>query len=184
MKFYKEWLPLEKKQFRIVSMLADKGKYEGNLSELCDYFLESRQTKNRNAIRESIYKLRDSGFITVHQRGRTLTIEAIPKDEEIEISKEWYDEIRLRPPSQRSVSWEAVLKVLLWAHTNNYEDVITNKQIEMDLNISSSVICSAKGVLDEEFGAIVREKVSEKIGENEFKTIGQHLSGSAFWNKN
>ena len=36
--FYREWLPLNKKEFRILAMLADfGGEYHGNLTDMCRY---------------------------------------------------------------------------------------------------------------------------------------------------
>ena len=45
--FYREWLPLNKKEFRILAMLADfGGEYHGNLTDMCRYFSVSPQHKN------------------------------------------------------------------------------------------------------------------------------------------
>lgn len=43
--FYREWLPLNKKEFRILAMLADfGGEYHGNLTDMCRYFSVSPET--------------------------------------------------------------------------------------------------------------------------------------------
>lgn len=181
--FYKEWLPLDKKEFRILTMLAVEGKFEGNLSDICrnKYFLVTPQTKTRNQIRTSINNLSDNGFIKCGKSGRSYILEIIPKEEGIEIPNEWVDQIKMRDSDNLSVGWESILKVLLWICENTYENIITNEMIAMSTNLSASVICSAKNVLQKEFGAIRRSRVSEKVGENTFRNLGQHLSANGFW---
>ena len=85
--------------------------------------------------------------------------------------------------SSENVAWEQVLKVLLWV-CNNKEPVIQNQMIADDLQVSVSTIGCAKNVLEYEYAAIRRRKVSEKIGDDFFRTIGQELEASAWWNDN
>ena len=62
--FYREWLPLNKKEFRILAMIADfGGEYHGNLTDMCRYFSVSPQHKNREALREAIRRLTDRHYI-------------------------------------------------------------------------------------------------------------------------
>ena len=182
--FYREWFPLPKGEFRIMAMLADKGQFRGNLSSLCRYFFVSPQTQNRDALREQISSLEKKGFITVQQAGRTYTLTAVPKAQRIEIAREHYESIRTRIKSAKgeSVAWENVLKVYLWAWENDYDSIITNQMIRDDLGLSDGVICSAKNVLDREFGAIHRKKVSRLMWNGEIHTQGQNIGASAFWN--
>lgn len=167
-----------------MAMLADKGQFRGNLSDLCRYFFVSPQTQNRNNLRDQISALEQKGFITVQRTGRTFTLTAVPKAQRIEIAREHYERIRARqrPSDGNSVAWECVLKVYLWAWENNYDSIITNQMIREDLDLSDGVICAAKNVLDREFGAIHRRKVSHKIWNGEIHTQGQNIGGSAFWN--
>ena len=182
--FYREWFPLPKGEFRIMAMLADKGQFRGNLSDLCRYFFVSPQTQNRNNLRDQISALEQKGFITVQRTGRTYTLTAVPKAQRIEIAREHYERIRARsrPSEGESVAWECVLKVYLWAWENDYNSIITNQMIREDLDLSDGVICSAKNVLDREFEAIHRRKVSEKVWNGEIHTKGQNLGASSFWN--
>lgn len=182
--FYREWFPLPKGEFRIMAMLADKGQFSGNLSDLCRYFFVSPQTQNRNNLRDQISALEQKGFITVQRTGRTYTLTAVPKAQRIEIAREHYERIRARqrPSDGNSVAWECVLKVFLLAWENDYDSIITNQMIREDLALSDGVICAAKNVLDREFGAIHRRKVSHKIWNGEIHTQGQNIGGSAFWN--
>lgn len=182
--FYREWFPLPKREFRILAMLADKGQFNGNLSDLCRYFFVNPQTATRNRLANQINSLEEQGYIKVERKGRTYTLTAIPKVEIIKIAREHFELIRTRTrtPDGESVAWENVLKVYLWALENNFDNIITNQMIQDDLLLSAGVICSAKNVLDREFGAIHRQKVSKLMPDGEIHTIGQNLGTSAFWN--
>ncbi len=181
MKFSKEWLSLDKMEFRIMTMISDKGKFEGNLADICRYFDTQPQQKTRAQYRIAIAKLVDKGFIeeTVNGRTRTLTTKQPTQDTLIEINDEWYQIIRSQGWKE-DVSWEAVLKVLLWAITNDAEMIITNKMIEEATSLSSTVICSAKKVLAR-FGAIKRERITEKVDDDLYMTLGQYITSSAIW---
>ena len=182
--FYREWFPLPKGEFRILAMLADKGQFNGNLSDLCRYFFVNPQTATRNRLANQINSLEEQGYIKVKRKGRTYTLTAIPKARIIKIAREHYELIRTRTrtPDGESVAWENVLKVYLWALENNFDNIITNQMIQDDLLLSAGVICSAKNVLDREFGAIHRQKVSKLTSDGEIYTIGQNIGASAFWN--
>ncbi len=181
--FYREWFPLPKGKFRILAMLADKGQFNGNLSDLCRYFFVNPQTATRNRLANQINSLEEQGYIKVKRKGRTYTLTAIPKARIIKIAREHYELIRTRTrtPDGESVAWENVLKVYLWALENNFDNIITNQMIQDDLLLSAGVICSAKNVLDREFGAIHRQKVSKLTSDGEIYTIGQNIGASAFW---
>ena len=60
--FYKEWFPLPKGEFRILAMLADKGQFSGNLSDLCRYFFVNPQTATRNRLANQINSLEEQGY--------------------------------------------------------------------------------------------------------------------------
>lgn len=181
--FYREWFPLPKGEFRILALLADKGQFNGNLSDLCRYFFVNPQTATRNRLANQINSLEEQGYIKVKRKGRTHTLTAIPKARIIKIAREHYELIRTRTrtPDGESVAWENVLKVYLWALENNFDNIITNQMIQDDLLLSAGVICSAKNVLDREFGAIHRQKVSKLTSDGEIYTIGQNIGASAFW---
>lgn len=178
--FYKEWLPLNKKDFRILAMLADQGEFNGNLSDLCRYFSLSPQTSNRTQLRTSIDLLTRAGFIQCGHRGRRYTLTVVPKEEEIEIPREWFLTLLHHDYTSESVAWEQVLKVYLWIAANDLP-VITNALIVEDPSISTSTIGCAKNVLQKEYNAIIRKQVSEKFGDS-FQTIGQEIVANAWWN--
>lgn len=180
--FFWDWIPLDKKEFRILAMLADVGTYEGNLTALCRYFSLNPQSSTRNQLRNSIDTLAEKGYIRKEQRGRTYILNAIPipKGRTIGIKRKWFVAVRDHQYQSASVSWEAIIKVLLWliGHTGI---VFTNAEMAEDLHISVSTIGEAKKVLETDFQAIVRDYVSVKVGENLFQRIGQIVDVCAWW---
>ena len=181
--FYAEWLPLDKKEFRILAMLADKGTFIGNLSDICRYFNLTATSQTRNKLRDSIELLQSQHFINSNLKGRTYNLSLIPKESELKIPQEWYEALLSHSYSADSVAWEMVLKTLLWIllYSDNGEQVLTNEWIASELNTSVSTICSAKNVLEKDFEAILRERVSIKLSEGHFMNIGQHITPCAWW---
>lgn len=182
MTFYREWLPLDKKDFRILAMLADKGEFTGTLSDLCDYFSLSRQTRNRNQLRDSIQKLQEQGFINSQINGRTYTLRAIPKGKDIELPRRWAEPIIQHEYASEPVAWENVLKVFVWIHQNR-APLITNADIARELNISTDTITSAKNVLDKDFHSIIREIEKITLADGSKRNIGQRLGAVAEWSE-
>ena len=179
--FFLEWLALPKAEFRIVAMLAEQGgTYSGNLSDMCRYFSVTPQSRNREQLQTAIESLTSKGFLTSEKLGRTYHLKLIPKAKEITIHREWAQRIISHDYSSESVSWEAVLKVLLWI-VQNEQPIVTNAMLAAALNISPSTIGSAKNVLEKEYEAITRKRVSEKLGDDFFMVIGQELAASAWW---
>lgn len=181
MVFFHEWLRLEKKDFRILAMLADKAEFSGNLSDLCEYFSLSRQSSNRQNLRDSIQKL-TGDFVECEVRGRTYTLRAIPKEKKIEIPRRWTIPIIQHQYNLESVSWENVLKVLIWIFENR-KPIITNAEIAKDLQISVDSITSAKNVLERELKAILREIERIEFEDGSKRNIGQRLSAIAEWSE-
>ena len=185
MTFFREWLHLPKSDFRILAMLADIGTFEGSLSDLCRCFSLAPQTKNRNKLKESIQHLSSSGFIVHKEDGRRHQLSLIPQEHGIEFPRSWYEILKQHDYTSESVSWEAVMKVALWIQDNQLP-VVKNDMIAQDLRISVGTIGSAKNVLEREYQAITRKKVSEKIGEDPqgqalYRSIGQELKSCAWW---
>ena len=80
--FYGEWLPLDKKLFRILVMLADVGEINRNLSDIYRYLVpeaQTVQTKQRNGIKEAIEELSKLGFLTYKKSGRNYDISKVPQ---------------------------------------------------------------------------------------------------------
>lgn len=179
--FYAEWLPLPKNQFRILAMLADKGTFTGNLSDMCRYFSLNPQDKTRKSLRASIDTLTEQNYIVSSLTNRTYTLTAVPKEQKIAVPRVWVQILRDHNYTSESVAWEQVLKVYLWVWDTDNDTVVKNNMIADDLNISVSTIGSAKNVLEKEYKAITREYISEKLGENYYRRIGQKLTACAWW---
>ena len=105
------------------------------------------------------------------------------KESKIEIPQKWYEALLSHSYDADSVAWEMVLKTLLWVlrYSDNGEQVLTNEWIASELNTSVSTICSAKNVLEKDFEAIVRERVSIKLSEDHYMNIGQKITPCAWW---
>lgn len=71
--------------------------------------------------------------------------------------------------------------MLLWLIAHNPEAIITNQQIADDLDVSVSVVVSAKNVLEKDFEAIVKQMISDKLDEDVFVRRGQKIELSAWW---
>jgi len=180
--FYSEWLGVEKNQFRILSLLAPTGEFKGNLSDMCRTLNISVQTKNRNAIKESIGNLAAGGHISCVQNGRTYSLKTVQKETVIEIPTEWLDRIMNHNYSTEKVSWQAVLKVLLWIIQNCKKPIVTRIEIAEDIDIGVDTISSALNVLEKDFNAIIRKSVIKQTDNGEYKCIGLELQPVAWWN--
>lgn len=179
--FYSEWLPLPKAEFNVLTMLAEQGgSFSGNLSDMCGYFRLSLQQKNRETFRSAIESLSSNGYITSKVEGRTYHLTLIPKANEIKIFKRLVQSIVAHDYTSEPVAAAPMIKVMLWI-IHNKKPVITNREIANDLNISESTICSAKNVLQKEYEAIRRKKVSKKVSENLFVTLGQEIQSGAWF---
>lgn len=178
--FYLEWLGVDKNQFRILSLLAPTGKFKGNLSDMCRSLHISTQTVNRNKLREDILLLAEGGYITSEQNGRTYSLKANTKETVIKIPTDWLVRIMNHEYTSEKVSWQAVLKVLLWTYTNSNPEV-TRSDIAVDLNIGEDSITSALNVLERDLNAITREQVIKETENGEFRCVGLEIIPTAWW---
>ena len=179
--FYWEWLPLPKAEFNILAMLAEQGgSFSGNYSDMMRYLGVTRQNNNRQTLRAAVESLAAAGFITHRSQGRTQILKILPKATEIPLPRAWVQSVIRHDYSGESVAFTQVLRVFMWIAENKM-DIVTNDMIAADLNISASTVVSAKNVLEREYENITKRKVSEKLGENIFRTLGQELAAGAWW---
>ena len=178
--FYKEWLPFGKGEFRILTLLAQKGSLSANLSDLCRYLSLDPQTKNRRKLQNSIETLSAAEMIKCSKSERLLNLELVPKAERIVIAREWFEELTNREYSV-SVSREAVLKVFLWI-TDNKGELFTNDMMSEDLRLSVTTLNCAKRVLSSDFDAIMRELITTKIAAGIFHRQGQIINVNQWLN--
>ena len=179
--FYWEWIPLPKAEFNVLAMIAEQGgSFSGNYSDMCRYLGVTPQNRNRTAQKTAIESLVSHGFISCESRGRTLTLTVIPKATEIRLPRLWVQSVIQHDYSSQSVAFAPVLKVFMWIAHNNLS-VVTNGMIAEDLNVSVSTVVSAKNVLEHEYENITKRKISEKIGNDVFRNLGQELAAGAWW---
>lgn len=179
--FYLEWLPLPKAEFNILAMLAEQGgSFSGNYADMCRYLAVTPQSRNREQLRSAIENITSKGFITCESRGRTRHLRLIPKATAVELPRLWVQSVIRHDYSSESVAFAHVLKVFMWI-VQNEQDVVTNQMIAADIGVSVSTVVSAKNVLEREYENITKRNVSEKLGENIFRTLGQELAAGAWW---
>ena len=179
--FYREWLPLPKAEFNILAMLAEQGGlFSGNYSDMCGYLGVTSQSNNRQTLRAAVESLARTGFITHESRGRTQILKVVPKATEIPLPRSWVQSVIHHDYSSESVAFAQILKVCAWIAWNEMP-IITNDMIAADLSISTSTVVSAKNVLEREYENITKKRISEKVGENFFRNLGQELRMNAWW---
>ena len=180
--FYAEWLPLEKKQFRILALLAVLEEFNGSLSDMCRHFQMTEQSRNRNALRGSIDTLAAQNFLTCKQSGRTYHLIPVPKEHEIRPLADVTQAIMRHEYNSENVAWDQVLKVYLWI-CHNKNPIITDAEISADLCISPTTIGAAKNVLEKDLNIVDRKIRAIKLNDGSFKRIGQTLETSAWWER-
>ena len=179
--FYREWLPLPKAEFNVLTMIAEQGgTFTGNWSDMCRYINLTPQDRNRKVLQAAIESLDSKGFITWDSRGRTQMLKVIPKATVIELPRQWVRSVINHDYSSESVAFAQVLKVFIWI-CDNQMDIVTNAMIADDIGMSEDTVTSAKNVLLKEYENITKRQVSEKTGWNTFRTLGQELAASALW---
>ena len=179
--FYWEWLPLPKAEFNILAMLAEQGgSFSGNYSDMCRYLGVTPQDRNRQVIRTAIESLSAAGFISHESQGRTQILTVIPRATEIPLPRLWVQSVIRHDYSGQSVAFAQVLKVFAWVVAHR-KGIVTNDMIAADLNVSASTVVSAKNVLKREYENVRQRNVSEKLGENFFRNLGQELEANAWW---
>ncbi len=180
--FYKEWQSLPTPEYKVLAMIAERGGvFTGTYADMCRYFSVTVQQRNRNVFRNSIHNLSVDGWINETSQGNTQILKIIPKEKEIKIPLELARSIINHEYASEPVSFVNVLKVYLWIVAKGKEEIVTNKMIADELGVSPSTVVSAKNVLEREYHNIKKERVSVKICEDHYKTLGQILEASAFW---
>lgn len=179
--FFREWLPLPKAEFNVLTMIAEQGgTFSGTYADMCRYLTVTPQSRNRKVLQTAIESLVSKGFISWDSSGRTQTLKVIPKATGIELPRPWVRSVINHDYSSENVAFAQVLKVFIWICGNDM-DIVTNAMIADDIGMSVDTVTSAKNVLLKEYENITKRQVSEKTGWNTFRTLGQELSASALW---
>ena len=177
-----EWLSLSKAEFKMLFMIADKGQYLGNASDMCRYFNCSPQNKNKNRLREALENLAEQNIIGFEKQKNDYVVtqlKPISQENKVCLKRKYATEI-LHHNYTQSVAWENVLKVYIWLLKVG-ENLFTNRQIGECIGVSESTVTEAKNAL-KEMGAVLINKITIKEGEQFYKCIGQKVEPSAFWN--
>ncbi|MBO5083130.1 MAG: hypothetical protein J6C06_11055 [Lachnospiraceae bacterium] len=181
LEFTEDWLPLEKCNFRIltmISVLADNHRaYRGTLKELCTELGIGNSSTNIQGIKNSLTFLENNNYIKVVKDNTRYTISlsfSAEKDKNIiKIKKEWYKLIR---ECNSDTSWENILKVFLLIYPINNNKPIKYTEMAKELNVSSQVISRSVRALQRikfDDWTFVVSTVTIKDEEGSYHTIGQ-----------
>ena len=152
LEFLEDWLPLEKCNFRIltmISVLADNNRaYRGTLKELCAELGIGNSSTNIQGIKRCIAFLEENNYIKVVQDNTrytlTLTFSAEKDKNIIKIKKEWYKLIR---KCECQASWENILKVFLLIYPLSHSKPIKYKEIGDKLGVSAPTVSKCVSAL-------------------------------------
>ena len=196
MVFYKEWISLDKRYFRLLIMISEMGgTFTGNLSDIHRTIsrnpsLVNVQTKTREEIKKAIDYLEHNKFINCTKFGRMYSLSIIPFEKQEELSNDNYEKIR-NYNFRGEVSWEETLRVYLWLYVDcisgEEKEYITQSMIESELRISTSTIGCAEKHLEKGLGAITIQYISEVVGTDEngndvYHRKGHKVTITAYWN--
>ena len=181
--FEKEWLSMEKYDFKIltlIAVLAQNGlAYRGKLKDMCEFLGVANQTNNKNKIKEAVNNLHKEGYIYFIKDGQTYTLTLQVKAEKdrqiIRIKKQWINMVR----DTKGASWDTILRVWLYL-IDNSKEVIRNADIATDLNMSISTVKRVKSVLVDELHAIKCTNKAKKIGPDTYIRLGQTIDTFAW----
>lgn len=196
MVFYKEWISLEKRYFRLLIMISEMGgTFTGNLSDIHrtisrDPSIVKVQSKTRKAIKKAIDYLEHNKFINCTKFGRMYSLSIIPFEKQEELSNDNYEKLR-NYNFRGEVSWEETLRVYLWLYVDcisgEEKEYITQSMIESDLRISKSTIGCAEKYLEKGLGAITIQPIRKVVGTDEngndvYHRKGHKVTITAYWN--
>lgn len=182
------WLTVKNYEFKILVMIAclaeNKLAFRGKLKDMCEFLGVGNSTPNRNRIKSAIAALEEKKDIIVVQEGQTwtltLTNKCWSKERTKKIRNTYVKAIQNYEPvdkSNDSVSWENILKVLVYLVADKRE-IKRYDEIAKALNIGKDTVRNAVLALDNiEFSdiSIKRTLAWFKTQEGEFKVNGQKI---------
>ena len=188
--FEYEWLSRQAYEFKILTLLAvladNHLAYRGTLKEMCEFFgVKSGDSRNNRNIRSAIDVLETDGLLKSIQDGRTFTLTLSKRAEQrskvIRIQKEWVEiakSYKSENPNN-SVSWMALLKVLLYL-INNEREIIRTSDIAEELGLSTSTVKNAKRALVKDVKAIVSDKQTIIDVSGAYRCLGSTITVRAW----
>lgn len=175
---YKEWLGLDKKEFRILILIAlNNNTYKTNLSEICRKFNLSTSSRNKDNIKNALEKLTNENYINSEKSGYTYTLSIIPKAQEIKAQKSALE--HLFSVCGVGVSAEIIIKTYLW-YSCYGENLCTNKQIANDLSCSTDTVSNANTFLQKENAVMKNDEII--CENNRYKTKGHTVILNVLYN--
>ena len=189
--FLIEWIPLDKKHFRIltlVTVLADNNRgFRGTIKEFCDELGIKNSAVNTKSIKESIKHLADNDYltITIDENIYNISLAAAAEKSKkiIKIKKAWYKMLR---EDAGATTWENALKVLLRIMEQPQDTPITNEMLGAETGLSKTTvercvkaICNKK---DSDNLRLYKETVTIKNEEGQFVCLGQKYNWGYDWN--
>jgi len=181
-KFDYNWLSLPKNDFRVLVMILDLDGNLGNKSDMCRYLDVSAISQNKTRIINGLKSLENQGIIIIKKSKRKyLATIQNPIEKEIAVKREYIKTI-MKHEYESSVAWPQVLKCYLWLLPLSAETIFTRKTAADILKTSVSTVGSSLEALIE-YDALTKEKIVEKISENEYRTLGLKTEINSWWNK-
>lgn len=180
-----DWLTVKNYEFKILVMIACLAEnhlaYRGKLKDMCDFLGVGVSQGNRNKIKEAIMALEASGDIKTLVEGQTwtltLSVKAERKNKIKKIKNAWISAIKGYEPKDKdndSVSWENILKVLVYLCADQRE-VIRYNEISKALGISTTQVQRAvRALLNIDFNdlSVKRKLAWYKANDDTFKVNG------------
>lgn len=182
----KDWLSVQNYQFKILVMIAvlaeNKLAYRGKLKDMCGFLGVGSNAYNNQKIKEAITKLKEKGDILVIQEGQTwtltLSVKAERKQRVIKIRNAWIGAIQQYKAldSKDSVSWENILKVLVYLIADSKE-VKKYEEIAAELGIDAKTVERAVKALDGiDLGDVtIKRKLAWFKSQDKFLVKGQRI---------
>lgn len=182
--FLEEWLPLEKAEFRLLSMitiLSDNNRaFRGTLKTFCEELCIDTSSGNIKRLKNSLNQLAVADFIKIIIDKDIYTISLAKAAEKskniIKIKKAWYQLIKDTPSE---AAWENVLKVFIKLLEFAPASIHKEQEIADELNISVSTVKRAIKTLKQidfkDFRFKIEPKI-EKLPDGKFRTLGNTYS--------
>lgn len=146
------WINMENYDFKILIMITclaqEKLAFRGTLKDMCEFLGLKEDTRNKNRIKLAIENLEQQEDIKIIREGYiwtlTLTLKAEAKPKIIRIKNKYINAIKTYKAENPndSVSWENILKVLIFLWTTHSE-VYTQSEIANATKVSESTVRKA-----------------------------------------
>lgn len=191
-----EWVSAENYEFKILVMIAclaqEKMAFRGTLNDMCQFLGVKEYANNKNNIKQAIQRLEEKKDILVMREGHiwtlTLSVSAERKPKIIRIKNDYINTIKSYKANnpKDNVSWENILKVLVFIWDEQQEHIYTQKDIAAKANVSVSTVGRAFKALEEmPFSDIAICKKIEwyKTFEGQWRAAGTTFRVGYNWDK-